>query len=379
MASDVDSRRIRLGIVGTGLVVKRLHWPTLRQMPDRYEVVAFADNTRPRAEEFATLAGLPMDKYDADYHDLLRRDDVEAVLVAVPIPLLYTVARAALEAGKHVICEKPTGKDLDEGRAFLALADAFPDRKILIAETFFYRDDLRLARELLDGGVIGRVHLMSWRPITRLVPTEGQYSSTPWRQVPLYRGGPHLDAGVHHIAQIRLLCGDVRHLHGLVQDANPTTGGPSDLALNLHFVSDAIGSYVAAYLPIPTLDEPTEMRLYGTEGILAIGRRSIRVLRPNGTIDSYAIQSGYSSYNELLNFYEAVVHDEPIVGTIAQSYHNMLLVMRALDSAEQQRQIEIADAPNGLSEAGVPLWRPRGAADLFGGLPCRIDRTESRQ
>ena len=370
------NRRVRLGIVGTGLAVEKLHWPALAQLTDRFEVVAFANDTREPAEKFAREAGLPMDGYHADYHALLRRDDVAAVLVALPIPLLYPVARAALEAGKEVLSEKPPGSNLDQARDFLALGEQFPGRRILVGENFFYRDDLRLARSLLDAGAIGRVHLMAWRNVFHLVPREGQFSGTPWRWAPMYRGGPQLDAGVHHIAQIRLLCGDVEDLHGYVQYANPTHGGPSDLVLNMHFVSHAIGSFTAAHLAIPAPGETNEMRLYGSDGVLAVGgrmrRREVALLRPDGSSERQTVEADGGYYNEWLNFHDAIVHDEPIVGTIAQSYHNLLLVMRALDSAEERRMIEIADAPGGLSEAGVPLWRPRGATGLFEGLPCKI-------
>ncbi|HYW88620.1 MAG TPA: Gfo/Idh/MocA family oxidoreductase, partial [Chloroflexota bacterium] len=67
---------VRLGVIGTGLATEKLHWPALRQMPDRFEIVAFANHTRPKAEAFAQLAGLSMDDYHADYADLLARDDV---------------------------------------------------------------------------------------------------------------------------------------------------------------------------------------------------------------------------------------------------------------------------------------------------------------
>jgi|GEM_PF-6350666 len=113
-------------------------------------------------------------------------------------------------------------------------------------------------------------------------------------------------------------------------------------------------------LGIPTPGESTDMRLYGAEGVLAIGHRE---------------DGGY--YNELLNFYEAVVFDEPIVGTIAQSYRNLGLIMGALDSAEQQRVVEISAPPGVASGGTIPLWRPRGARGLFDGLPCRIERHES--
>ena len=80
-----------------------------------------------------------------------------------------------------------------------------PQQRLLIAENFFYRDDLRLARSLLDLGAAGRVNVMAWRQAGQYVPRAGSFSSTPWRQRPQYRGGPHLDGGVHMIAQLRLL------------------------------------------------------------------------------------------------------------------------------------------------------------------------------
>ncbi|HVC35150.1 MAG TPA: Gfo/Idh/MocA family oxidoreductase [Chloroflexota bacterium] len=369
-----DPPQIRLGIIGTGLAVERLHWPALKRLPDRFRVVAFADINRASAERFASYSGCSLDDYHADYRDVLRRDDVEAVLIALPIPLNEPIARASLEAGKHVFCEKPPGADLEQANAFLQLSGQFPDRTVLMGENWFYRDDLRLARSLLDAGVIGRVHLMTWRMVSQLVPRPGAFSSTPWRQQPAYRGGPHLDGGVHMIAQIRLLCGDVRRLHGVIQDANPTMGGPSDLALNLVFASGAIGDYVAAHPAIPLPAETNHMRLYGDEGVVTIGGRSrtVSVFRPDGSTEEYQVESpdlGY--YNEFLNFSDAIAHGEPVVGTVAQSYHNMLVVMRALDSAEEGQVAEVA-APGGVSATGVPLWRPRGATGLFDGLQVTV-------
>jgi predicted dehydrogenase len=378
MSNDAP-RPIRLGIIGTGLAVEQLHWPALRQMPDRFTVAAFANDHRPNAEHFAGYSGTSMDLYHEDYHDLLRRDDVEAVLIALPIPLNYPAARDALAAGKDVICEKPAGVNLAEGQAFLTLPREFPDRQVLIAENFFYRDDLRLARSLLDAGAIGRLHLMSWRMVSRLVPRAGTFSSTPWRHDPRYQGGPHLDAGVHHIAQIRLLCGDVQRVHGEIQDANTTHGGPSDLTLNLRFVSGAIGNYTAAYPELAIPPEPNELRLYGDAAVMVIANRRVVLHRPDGPVEEHRLAEGDGGYyNEFLNFYDAVVHGAPIVGTIAQSYRNMLVVLKGLESAERGEALALDDAPDGLAAPGVPLWQPRGAAGLFDGLPGRIV-TETRQ
>jgi predicted dehydrogenase len=364
------SRLIRLGLIGTGLAVEKLHWPALRRLTDRYVVTAFADRSPAQGERFAADSGVDPALFTADHRALLDRTDVDAVLISVPIPSLYEVARDALAAGKDVICEKPTGTDEEQAKAFLAFETEYPDRTILIAENYFYRDDLRHARTLLDDGAIGKLHLMAWRYAGRHVPRAGAFSGTPWRNRPQYRGGAHLDAGVHNIAQIRMLCGDVARAHGAVQWANSTIDAPSDLIANLVFTSGAIGNYTATYSEIAVPPEPKDLRLYGTEGVLVLAgseaERRITLTRADGTtsIDVFrGMDNGY--YAELCNFADAVQHGAPITATVRQSYANMLVVLRALDSAEHDAVASLEDGAAGA----VPLWRPRGASGLFDGLP----------
>lgn len=357
---------IRLGIIGTGLAVEKLHWPALKRIPERYTVTAFSNHTRPKAEHFASYSNTPMDRFVERWEDLLQRDDVDAVLISLPIALNYPVSKAAAEAGKHVICEKPPGADLGEGRAYVELVEAHPDLTILVAENAFYRDNVRVARSLLDDDVIGRVHLMSWRQVSQLVPREGQFSSTPWRHDPDYQGGAHLDGGVHHTAQIRMLCGDADRLSGEIQDANETHGGPSDLTLNLRFTSGAIGNFTAAYPELPVPPEDNGMRLYGTKGVMIVNGKTITIHLADGAVDTYRLEQPDGGYlNEFLNFHEAITGDAPVIGTAAQSYRNMELVLSGIASAEAGRMMTIDAWPAPLSATAVPLWRPAGADDLL--------------
>lgn len=161
---------IRPGLIGTGLAVEKLHWPALRRLAGRYVVTAFTDRSAEQSRRFADYSGAGPARAAADRAALLARDDVDAVLISVPIPHLYEVARDALTAGKDVLGEKPTGVDAEQAAAFLALVAGHPDRTFVVGENFLYRDDLRYARALLDGGAIGRLHLMAWRHAGRLVP-----------------------------------------------------------------------------------------------------------------------------------------------------------------------------------------------------------------
>jgi predicted dehydrogenase len=368
-------RPIRLGIIGTGLAVKKLHWPALGRMGNRYLVVAFANRTRATAEEFAALAQLPMDCYTSDYRTLLRRNDVDAVLVCVPIPQLLSIARESLEVGKHVICEKPPGVDLAEAREFLVLVDQHPRQKFMMTENFFYRDDLRLARSLLDGGAIGRPQLLLEKWVHQLVPTPGEYSITPWRYKPAYRGGPLLDGGVHSIATIRLFGGNITQLYARIEWANKTMDAPSAMAMTFGFGNGATGNCVWGFLGNPVLDEVRDTRLYGSEGALISSRGQVRLIRADGSTEDHRVEPfDTGHYNMWLNFHDAVMHDEPIVATVRQSFENMLVVLQALESAARGRQFDVVAGGVPSETGGVPLWRPRGARGLFDGLACAIRR-----
>jgi len=364
---------IRLGIIGTGLAVQKLHWPALERLADRFEIIAFANHTRPKAEHFSGYSGVPMERYHEDYHALLGRDDLDAVLISLPIGLTYTVTREALEAGKHVICEKPAGANLDEAYAFIELGKRFPDRVVLVAENWFYRDDLRFARTLLDRREIGEVRLASWRHVGQLIPREDQFSSTPWRHHIDYVGGAHLDGGVHHTAEIRLLLGDADRLQAEIQDANSTHDGPSIMTMNLAFVSGAVGNYTASYPEIPAVDEPNELRIYGTEGQLVLARNEVRLAKADGTSTSYTISQrdgGY--YNEFVDFADALQFGTTPVGTIAQSFRNMELILLGIRSAQEGHVLRPDPAIAPLVAEAVPLWMPRGATDPFAGLDVEI-------
>ena len=386
MTTTLTSSPIRLAAIGTGLAMEQLHWPALNRLKDRFTIVAFAERNEESARRFSEYAGVPMSAHHADYQDLLKQGDFDAVCVLLPIPMLYDASRAALQAGKHVLSEKTPGVDLEQGRQFIQLERDFPDQKLLVAENFFYRDDLRLARRLIDEGAIGKVQFMTWRQASQYVPRAQGFSSTPWRQKPQYRGGPHLDGGVHMISQIRLLCGDVRRVHGLALDANSQMGGTSHISLHLDFVSGAAGSYTSLHpeIPVPP-DQDRGMRLYGSDGTMLFsnsygpGARGVTIHRPSAdgkgtTAEEHRIEQPDGGYlNEWINFHDALTQDAPILGTVTQSWLNMQIVLHGLDSAETHQVIDLQqDAPVQLAEKALPLWQPHGAKDLFDGLPTKV-------
>lgn len=233
------------------------------------------------------------------------------------------------------------------------------DRYVVTAFTspeqnLFYRDDLRYARALLDGGAIGRLHLITWRDAGRLVPREGRFTGTPWRQWP-YRGA----CATSPTSGCSAATSRAHDRRTVGPRAQPRLHRRCHRQLHL----------TPPRIPVPP--EPNDERLYGTEGVLVLAGSSSerRVTHSSSDATIHAtvfrgIDNGYRA--ELVDFADAVRFGPRPVDSVAQSVANAMVVPRALDSAE--RTAELAFAP--LFGAGpVPLWRPRGSTGLVGGLP----------
>lgn len=355
---------LNLGIIGTGLAVGRLHWPALQALGDRFRVAAFCDIEHDHAADFAEYAGADMQQFTRSYHELLAREDIDAVLISLPIPLQAQVLQHALEAGKHVLCEKPQAANLEEANALWPTVDAFPNQVLMIAENWFYRDDLRYTMQLLQDGVIGRVHTMNFRRLKQLIPREGEFSSTPWRWQGAYEGGPHLDGGVHQIAMVRMLMGDVDRISGEFQDANETHGGPSQLSVNLRFVDNAIGSFM---LGSPSAEMPPDengIRIYGSQGVMSVNDERIIIWKEGQTHRHVVEREDFGYINEFHNFYDAVVHGSPVIGDFYQSWRGMEFVHLALQSAEQGIAMATDSDIAPLSPWPIDLWLPYGETSL---------------
>ena len=107
---------------------------------------------------------------------------------------------------------------------------------------------------------------------------------------------------------------------------------------------------------------------------MSIARGGTKIHRPDGTVETFRVQvrdSGY--YNEFLNFHEAVALNEPIVGTVLQSYRNMELILSGLDSARRGEVVVLDTSIAPLSASALPLWTPAGQTDLFGGLDVTVN------
>ncbi len=180
--------KLRAGVVGTGAVSQLVHLPILKDRSD-VEVVAVADQDRPKAEAIASRFGVPRVLDDVA---LFRDDDIEAVFICTPNYLHEQQAVAALEAGLHVLVERPLALTA-EGCRRVAQAAKNSKKVVAVGMSHRYRPDVSALRAFVHGGELGLPFSarVAWMNRRVNVPR------TTWRQRPDEAGGgAFMDLGV---------------------------------------------------------------------------------------------------------------------------------------------------------------------------------------
>lgn len=343
-AKEKKVEPIRLGIIGSGLAVKHLHWPALKKLNANYRVVVCCDIDPQAAQAVARLAEAELNspgcRVSSDYHEVLAAEDVEAVLLSLPIHLTSQFILAAVRAGKHVISEKPLAANLEQGQELVNTLRGFSNIKVEIAENYHYRRDFAKAREWITAGRIGQPILVQM--VHRFwTETSSGFSATPWRQDNQYRGGIFADAGVHQAAALRELGGEIEQLQAFTKSVHPVMGGLDTVVLNLRFRSGAVGSLVFAGAAKDQAGGLSLTDILGTTGAIRLTEGKAVLTEGNGkasrVLEEYTDPDHDGGYTaEFENFYQAVRENAPVVSTVAEALKDWEIIMRALDSAESR-------------------------------------------
>ncbi|KAK3701199.1 hypothetical protein LTR37_015578 [Vermiconidia calcicola] len=207
------SGKLGVAIIGSGIFVKEQHLPAVQQCPDLDLKAIYSRSLKSAESVSSNLSDISLYSDDSSddqtYDALLSRDDIHALIIALPILVQPNFIKKALKAGKHVLAEKPLAKDVETGKELIDWYHKEIDTKRLnfsIAEQFrYYAAYAHGARKVQEfGKVIGmRVRMHA------CIKPGAKYYETEWRKKPEYQGGFLLDGGVHFIAGIRhLLAGE---------------------------------------------------------------------------------------------------------------------------------------------------------------------------
>jgi D-xylose 1-dehydrogenase (NADP+, D-xylono-1,5-lactone-forming) len=294
---------VRWGILSTARI-NRLVLAGARRS-ERVDVVAVASRDRERARSFADEYGI--ERAHGSYDALLADPDVEAVYISLPNSLHIEWSVRALEAGKHVLCEKPLTRWPEEAEEAFDAAER-ADRFLMEAFMYRHHPQTRRLAELVDGGVIGELRLIRSAfsfPLTELADV---------RMSPELDGGSLMDVGCYCVSGSRLLAGEPEE----VQGEQVLAGGGVDVrfAGTLRFARGILAHFDCGF----DLPARSALEVVGSDGALLLAdpwhaRKPGIELRRDGEIERVDVETADSYQLQLENLGDALRGDgAPLLG-----------------------------------------------------------------
>jgi predicted dehydrogenase len=333
---------IRLGIIGTGLIVTAKHWPALSVLQGTFHVTALANRTLARAEALAdavdAATGFRPATY-AGYQEMLAQEHLDAVTLALPPALNPKVTEAALTKSCHVLAEKPIAADLVAAAPMISWPAVY-GRVLMIAENYRYLQSHRLAADLIKQGVIGQPGTARWSYYNYQGP-ESTYYRTAWRKNPEHIGGYLSDGGVHHAAVLRMLLGDVDTVIGQVAQLRPDLPPADTLSATLRFRNGVLGTYAVTYaLPGPS----TALEVAGSSGVLLVSRHKVELWQRDRLVNAWDASSPFDGVVAMYeDFARSIRTGAPSLSPPQEALEDLRLITAIIHSSEAGRPVRLAE------------------------------------
>ena len=343
------SKTLRLGIVGTG-AISRAYAEAVKDI-DGVVLASACDTNAPAVAEFGDLTGCNV------YTNLIKMlvvEDLDGVVVCTPPATHEQVASAALEAGAHVLCEKPLAIDIESADRMTALA-LRNGLLITMASKFRFVDDVRKARELAASGLIGEVVLVE-NAFTSSVDMARRWNSDP----AMSGGGVLIDNGTHSVDILRFFLGQLRDVKAWEGRRLQTPRVEDTVRLFARNECGVIGTADLSWSINKELE--TFLRIYGTEGTILVGWKESKY-RLRSTPEWTAFGRGYDKVaafrKQLVNFTDAIKGETDLDVTMADAVASIEVISAAYEALRSSRwenvtslvEASLTQAPTRILEA----------------------------
>ena len=340
-------KKIRVGVIGCGSIAKYRHLPEYQVNPN-VELTAVCDINQQRAIETAEKYGV---LFYTDYKELLKSGKVDAVSVCTPNYLHAPITIDALEAGLHVLCEKPMATSKEEAEAMIAAAEK-NGKKLMIGHNQRFVPSHQKARQLIANGEVGKIY--SFRTAFGHGGPEGW--SVDGKESWFFEKekafvGAMGDLGVHKTDLLRYVLGEEIVEVGAFVETNAKDFADVDdnAVCVLKTESGIIGTLAASWAYTGKEDNSTI--IYGEKAILRLEDdpvNSLVVQYSNGEVVKYElgkIQSnesgGQNNTHVIEHFVNAILLDEEPAVPGQEGMKSLGVILAALESNETKKIVQV--------------------------------------
>lgn len=342
---------LKIGIIGAGGIATDVHIPSYLACGDKVEIVAIADIAVERAQEVAKEFDIP--HAFASYKEMLESVELDAVSVCVPNKFHAEASITALEAGCHVLCEKPPAMTVEEAEKMAQVAEK-SGKFLSYGFHYRYQAEVETAKSFIDAGELGEIYSARVHAIRRRgIPGWGVFTNKE-----LQGGGPLIDIGVHMLDTALYLMGypepavvlgkthqrlGTKKGVGLFGDWDYENFTIEDMAVGMvTFKNGATLTLEAAFAANVEKDETMQVSLMGDEGGAEIFPLKIFQEKHNTLVDvtpTYLPKiDGHQ--REIIQFVDCCLEGVQPLCTPEQGLIIQQIVNAIYESAETGRAIE---------------------------------------
>ncbi|OAB44654.1 Gfo/Idh/MocA family protein [Paenibacillus antarcticus] len=335
----MSDRKLKWGVLGSARIAVNSVIPGILQS-DLNEVVGIASRNLEKAQKTAVKFQIP--KTYGSYEQLLQDPDIDAVYIPLPNHLHYEWTIKAIQAGKHVLCEKPLALNAEEAERMVRSAN---EAGVILAEAFMYRYHPRYTqiKEIIDRGEIGEV-----RGIRSAFTFNNANDLNNVRYQKEWGGGAIYDVGCYPITAARLLLGKEPAAVTVQAQFSSVHGDVDMMAAGLiEFEGDVSLQFDCSMWS--AFRNPLEV--LGSEGIIEVPSAFVTPTEESGHF--YIIKSDEKNKVSVpfLNAYslqadafaQAVLHGKPLPFNATDAVHNMKIIDACIASAREKTKVKLSE------------------------------------
>ncbi|MED2038552.1 Gfo/Idh/MocA family oxidoreductase [Bacillus wiedmannii] len=338
---------LKVGIIGCGSIAQHRHLPEYEANP-YVQIVAVCDSNKKRAKEIANNYGVNM---YTDYNELINCEELDAVSVCTPNHLHASISITALQAGIHVLCEKPMATSKADAEMMIGAAEK-SGKKLMIGHNQRFVASHQKAKQLIKSGAIGKIY--SFR--TAFGHSGPENWSVDGKESWFLKKeeaflGAMGDLGVHKADLIRyILNEEITEVGAFVETSAKTFSNVDDCAVCiLKSESGIIGTLAASWSYVSKEDNSTI--IYGEKATLRLEddpTNSLIIQYKNGEVVKYElnkIQSnatvGQSNSHVIEQFVVSILSDkEPLINGV-DGMKSLEVILAAIQSSETKQIVTI--------------------------------------
>ncbi len=336
---------VRFGIIGCG-AISTMHASAIQRV-EGAQLVGCFDAYEPCAHAFAAKYG---GKVYTLLEDMLDSDALDAVCICTPSGLHTTQAVLALQAGKHVVCEKPMSLSLAQADLLIE-TERRTGRIVCIISQFRFAPAVQEIKRALDAGAFGK--LVSASLQMKYFRSHEYYASGAWRGTwSMDGGGALMNQGIHGIDVFRFLMGPVRELTAYTRTLTRRIEVEDSAVAICEFESGAVGTIEGSTTCYPGY--PRRIEICGEAGSVVLEEDTLlswdlpiptslpvgEGAKNVGSADPMAI-SGAGHELQIRNFVRALLYGEPILAGAATGRLPLEIILGIYESSRTGKAVRL--------------------------------------